>query len=109
MVSSNALPKGIAVSTDTQSTNSEEAVKRITFVAVAVLLAVGVSQAAVEVNLNSTSPGGGGSTLFTYDIDIGTNTTWRTNDFLVLYDFGPVMQAFSVLPAMLAFGAVQNT
>jgi len=84
-------------------------VKRITFLAVAVLLAVGVSQAAVEVNLTSTSPGGGGSTLFTYDLDIGTNTTWRTNDFLVLYDFGPVMQAFSVLPAMLAFGAVQNT
>ena len=83
--------------------------KRITLLLVVALVSVGVSQAGVEVNFTGTSPGGGGTTLFTYDIDVGDETTWRTNDFVVPFDFGPVMQAFSVLPAMLSFGATSAT
>jgi len=84
-------------------------VKQIRSLVCGLLLSMALSQAAVVVNFTGTSAGGGGNTLFNYDIDIGTDTTWRTNDFVVLYDFGPVVQAFSVLPSTLVFGATNLT
>lgn len=65
--------------------------KRLAGLFAAVLFAASLSQAAIIVNLVSTEAGPTTGTNFVYDVDIATDTTARTGDYFVIYDFGPLL------------------
>ena len=68
--------------------------KRILSLIGGFVLSLSMSQAAIIVNYVSqgaVGAGANGGTVYTYDIDISNDTTARTGDYFVIYDFGPVL------------------
>jgi hypothetical protein len=85
--------------------------KRLLSLIGGVVLSLSVSPAAIIVNYVSQSGAGAGpngGTVYTYDIDIASDTTARAGDYFVIYDFGQLL-SFSSSDANWTLGFTDPT